>query len=158
MDKRAAKDAIHALKARVSGSNIRNQVGKSADPRLNFNTSSATVHKSFGIVEKPNASIQSEQKKKLSQSNFSMGKSPSFYHTSQKSQFPEMRTDVTSLADRRKAASMNRATNFIAMDGFEAPPKQTFETGAMPMKEQADLAQVGAMIDNLRKEHFTLGY
>ena len=48
-------------------------------------------------------------------------------------------------------------TNFTAADGFEAPPKATFETGTIPSKGQADLSQVGAMIDNLRKEHFKLG-
>ena len=86
-----------------------------------------------------------------------MGKSSNFYHTTNKSQFPQMTSEVTSLAERRKAASVNRATNFIAQDGFEAPPKRTFETGTHPAKEQADLTQVNAMIDNLRKEHFTLG-
>ena len=68
-----------------------------------------------------------------------------------------MQTQVMSQAERRKAASLNRQTNFIAQEGFEAAPRRTFETGTIPSKGQADLSQVGAMIDNLRKEHFALG-
>ena len=48
-------------------------------------------------------------------------------------------------------------TNFTASEGFEAPPKKTFDIGTIPSKGQADISQVGAMIDNLRKEHFKLG-
>ena len=68
-----------------------------------------------------------------------------------------MKSDVMRQDERRKAASLNRQTNFIAKDGFEAPPKPTFETGTVPSKGQADLSQVSNMIDNLRKEHFALG-
>ena len=68
-----------------------------------------------------------------------------------------MTTHVMSKTERRKAVSMNRTTNFIAADGFEAPPKPTFETGTIPSKGEADRSQVGAMIDNLRREHFHFG-
>lgn len=68
-----------------------------------------------------------------------------------------MKTEVMSKAERKKAASLNRMTNFIAKDGFEAPPNPTFETGTIPHKGEADRDQVGAMIDNLRREHFKLG-
>ena len=45
-----SKDAIKALKARVGGTSIKNEVGKIPDPQALYKTSSKSTHKTFDEI------------------------------------------------------------------------------------------------------------
>lgn len=97
------KDAAAEVKARVGQSSINNDHGGMIADR--FSTTSKANFTMFGNVERINPNLQSEQKKKLSQSNFTVGHSPAAYMTTSKTQFPAKNTIVNNIDQRRKAAS-----------------------------------------------------
>lgn len=116
------------------------------------------VHSDLGKMEVCDPSVRDAQRKKLTQANFSMGKSPNFYATTKNLAFVPMRSEAYSQDQRKKACDANRRTNFISQsDGGFEPLQKKFDFGVVPDKGQIDNSQVKSMIDNLRKEHFKFG-
>jgi len=116
------------------------------------------VHRDQGAIQTVDKAQLLAQRKKLTQANFNMGKSPVFYATTNKNAFVPVSSHNPSLNERKQAVDRNRRTNFISLGdgGFEAPSKK-FNFASVPDKGSNDNSEVKAMIDNLRKEHFKLG-
>lgn len=123
-----------------------------------YKTNSAIVHRDLGDIEHIDQSVRDAQRRKLTQANFNLGASPAVFNTTNKNAYYPMRGQAYSQDQRKVAVDNNRRTNFISQSdgGFEAPQKK-FDFASVPDKGKADREQVGAMIDNLRKEHFRLG-
>lgn len=70
----------------------------------------------------PDPKFIAEQKLRLSKANFSMGKSPAVYTSTNVDHHPAKATDYQDKAQRLQAQHKNQKTNFIHHSGFE---KQT---------------------------------
>lgn len=85
-ERKQQNDAARALRAKVSGTSIRNEDprNRSQDAMLNYQTNSQLVHKHLGKIQGTDKAVQEAQRKKLTQANFTVGASPPFYDTTNK--------------------------------------------------------------------------
>ena len=126
-----------------------------------FKTNSQLVHKHFTEAKPIDASQAEAQRKKLSQANFNMGKSPMQYTTTTDSSHPALQSEqLNNIVDRQRAANFNHMTNFINKEtgGYEKLPEK-IPFGRIPEKNsnknEVDLKN---LITDLKSSHFTVGH
>lgn len=78
------------------------------------------------------------------------------YETTNKLNYYQMKADIASKQDRLAKAQINRKTNFVAPDGFEAPSRPT-NFGAVSNKEQDNTIAIKNMISTLKQANISLG-
>ena len=126
-DRKAQKDAIYALKAKVAGSSIKNEPPNDDSLGPVWQTNSQTVHKPLADAGHIDQSARNEQRKKLTQTNFGLGLARNAYYTTNKLQYAPKTGHYFSQTQRMEKANINSKTNFIADTGdgaFESPPKR----------------------------------
>ena len=84
IDRKAQQAAIFALKSKVGGSSIKNEVKSQEMLGAVWQTNSQYVHKELNDAEPIDPQARNEQRKKLTQSNFGMGKASVGYYTTNK--------------------------------------------------------------------------
>jgi len=123
-----------------------------------FQTSSGLVHKSLGSANIDKKMI-TEQRVKLTKSNFMVGKSPLAFCTTNVDTHVPMRGDYKDPVVRLAMRDANNATNFInCPDGAFEKMIPARSLGAVPDKNTSDsTAKVSAMITDLKASHFAMG-
>lgn len=84
LDRKAQQAAIYALKSKVGGSSIKNEVKSQEELGAVWQTNSQYVHKPLVDAAPIDSQARNEQRKKLTQSNFGMGKANVGYFTTNK--------------------------------------------------------------------------
>lgn len=114
MDRKAQQAAIYALKSKVAGTSIRNDAKSYESLGAVWQTNSQYVHKPLTDTSPIDAQARNEQRKKLTQSNFGMGKANVGYYTTNKLSHGAMSGEYFSKTQRKEKADINSKTNFIA--------------------------------------------
>jgi hypothetical protein len=159
-NKKAEAMATEMLKQRIGNHNFSygNNALTDRERIGTFQSSSGIVHKELGSANIDKKMI-SEQRVKLTKSNFMVGKSPLAFCTTNFDTHVQMRGEYKDAGVRLAMRDANNATNFInASDGAFEKMIPARKLGSVPEKNTHDTtAKVNAMITDLKASHFTMG-